>query len=499
MMGTNSDILSIIDTLSIEKSISKNVIINAIEDAFANLAKTTCYKDFGDIIVKMDLKNGELSYYQKKIIKQTPATEFEISIEDAKKIDPNAETDGKILLLLPKLPIHHLPTNAIQKEILEKIHTAEKQLEYDEWKKREGEVVSGVVKKSSNLHTIVNLSGKTEAVLFRDGLIKTDNFQAGDKIKAYIKEVRRSDRDTQIVLSRTDNNFLAMLIADNVIEVQDGMIDIKAISRSCGFKAKVAVISNDGSLDAVGACIGPKGARIKPIVDELKGEKIDIIYYDRDVVNFAKNAITPAKATFGTYDENTNSIELVIPDDQLKLAIGAKGINVRLASQLVGCNISVIAESEKKKQNQEKFANAVNEMCKAIDVEEQVAQFLVSSNIYTPADLIIIGADKLIKSGVFDEAIANELINRANNYVSKKKEEEIQELEKLGMEKDVLQLTGMTNEIAIILAHNNIKTVQDIADLSSDEFVEICGEQYAGVATSIVMDARKLAYHIDVE
>jgi len=341
------------------------------------------------------------------------------------------------------------------------------------------------------------LGGKTEAIIFHEGMIKTDSFKPGDKIKAYIKEVKRSDKDCQVILSRTDNNFLAMLMAENVVEIQDGMIDIKAISRSCGFKAKVAVTSNDGRLDAVGACIGARGSRIKSIVDELRGEKVDIVYYDRDLVNFAKNAITPAKATFGSYDEISNSIELVIPDDQLKLAIGKNGVNVRLASQLVGCNISVIAESEKRKENQDKFNNAVSIMCKALDVEEQVAQFLVSSNIYTPEDLISVGIEKLVKSGVFEEAIAQELINRASNYVAKQQEEMNNKIKELGIEEDVLNLPNMTSEIAILLAQQNVKSVNDIADLSSDEFIEICGEKFANNSNAIIMEARKIAYGIE--
>ena len=494
MLGLNSEILSIIDALSAEKSISKSIIISAIEDAFTKIAENF-YGNSG-VVAKMDLKSGEIAFFQKKIVKPNVVESFEISIEDAKKIDNNAEENSVLFISLPQLPVQYLPAQSIRNNILDKIRSAEKQIEYDEYKKREGEIITGVVRKTSNVNTIVSLGGKVEAILFREGLIKTDNYKAGDKIKAYIKEVKRSDRDCQVILSRTDNNFLAMLIAESVVEVQDGIIEIKAISRSCGFKAKVAVSSNEGRLDAVGACIGARGSRIKPIVDELRGEKVDIVYYDRDIVNFAKNAITPAKALYGEFDENTNSIELVIPDDQLKLAIGKGGINVRLASQLVGCNISVIAESEKKKVNQEKFNHNVSVMCQALDIEEPVAQFLVSSNIYTPADLIAVGAEKLVKSGVFEEEIANELINRANVYVEKQNEEFKKQFEELGINNDVMSLKYMTPEIAIMLAKNNVKNVQDIADLSSDEFIDICGEQFANVSTNLIMEARNIAYGI---
>lgn len=486
----NSEILSIIDTLSAEKNLSKNVIIEAIEDTFTKMAEN--YFGNSEVISKMNLKSGEISFFQKKVVKpKVTVMNLEISIEDAKKLDPDAKNDSVVLVALPQLPFQYLPVQSMRNSIIEKICSAEKQLEYDEYKKREGEIIVGIVKKTSSMNTIVGLEGKAEAILFREGLIKTDNFRAGDKIKAYIKEVKRSDRDCQIILSRTDNSFLAALIAENVVEIQDGMIEIKAISRSCGFKAKVAVVSSDGRLDAVGACIGARGSRIKPIVDELRGEKVDIVCYDRDVVNFAKNAITPAKPVYGSYDEANNSVELVIPDDQLKLAIGKGGVNVRLASQIVGCNISVVSESERKKADQEKFANDVEHMCKALDVETSVAQFLVSSNICSPENLIEVGSEKLVKSGVFEEDVANELINRANSYVKQQQENCLKQLKELGVDDSVLNLNNMTFEIALLLAKQNVKTIKDIADLSVDEFVDICGECFDLVASEIIMEARK--------
>ena len=494
MSASNSEILSIIDALSSEKSVSKNVIIGAIEDAFTKIASN--YYGNTEIVAKMDLKSGEMSFFQKKVVKQDAHGQFEISIVEARKDNPEAEEGSVIMISLPHLPTHHLPVKAMKNSIIERICSAEKQIEYDEYKKREGEIVTGIVKKASNISLIVSLAGKTEAILFREGLIKTDNYKPGDKIRAYIKEVKRSDKDCQVILSRTDNNFLAMLIAESVIEVQDRMIDIKAIARSCGFKAKVAVISNDGRLDAVGACIGVRGTRIKPIVDELRGEKIDIVYYDRDLVNFAKNAITPAHATYGTYNESNDSIELVIPDDQLKLAIGKGGINVRLASQLVGCNISVISESDKKKADQEIFNKNVEIMCNALDVEQPVGQFLVSSNIFEPSDLIEVGVEKLIKSGAFNEDIATELVERAKSYVKQQQEKIEEEFNKLNVDRSIMDLKSMTPEIAILLAKNNVRSVQDIADLSSDEFIEICGEKYCNVADAIVVDAKRIIYGV---
>lgn len=495
MSGVNSEILAIIDAMSTEKNVSKNIIVDAVESAFAAIAKSF-YGDDCDVVAKMNMKSGEMAFFQKKVVRPTATATYEISLTDARAINPDIEENGFVLIAVPSLPLQVFPAGQVRKEIIDRIRSAEKENEYEEYKKREGEIVTGVVK-TTGMNTIVGLGNKVEGIIFREGLLRTDNYKPGDKIKAYIKEVKRSDYNCQVILSRTDNNFLAMLIAEQVIEIQDGMIDVKAIARRPGEKAKVAVFSNDGRLDAVGACIGARGSRIKPIVDELRGEKVDIVNWDRDMVNFAKNAITPAKATFGEYDEDTNTIALVVPDDQLKLAIGKAGINVRLASQVVGCNITVVSESDKKTKAQEKFARDVDLMVKALDVEEPVARFFVSSSIYTPSDLVAVGADKLVKSGVFNDDVANELINRASEYLAKQKAKNEEQLGKLGVDKSVLEISGMTPEIAILLGEKGIKNIQDIADLSSDEFVDICGEQYSNVATKIVMSARQIAYGIE--
>ena len=498
MFGLNSEILSIIDLISEEKNISKNLIVEAIEDAFLKLANSYYGNSEGEIVAKMDLNSGDVSLFQKKIIKPKAIMTYEISIEKAKELDKNAKIDNEILIELPPIPMQRTSANMVRNSILDKIRSAEKELEYNEYKKREGDIVVGTVKKTSPMSIIVSLGNKVEAILFRDGIMKTDNYRAGDKIKAYIKEVRRNDFDCQIILSRTDNNFLAMLIAENVVEVQEGTIEIKAISRACGIKSKVAVMTNDSNIDAVGSCIGARGCRIQPIVEELHGERVDIVYFDSNIVNFAKNAITPAKALYGDFSEKTNSVELVISDDQLKLAIGKAGQNVRLASQLIGCNISVIAESEKKKIVQEKFQKDVSFMETALDLDGSVAQFLVSSNISTPFDLIEVGVDKLIKSGIFTEEIAQELVSRAILFNQEQEKRNKEEIKELNIDSGMLTLDGMNDNIAILLGRNGIKTIKDVADLSTDEFIEYCGEEYSKNANQAIMDARRIAYGIEI-
>ena len=495
MYKIGSEILAVIDAMAEEKSIAKNLIIASIEDAFAKMA-SVYYGNDGDVITKMNLNNGEINFFQKKIVKDKPTMLSEISFKEAKNYDNDAVVDGFVVVPLPTIPMQRLSAIQVKRSILDSIRSAEKQMEYDEFKKREGEIIVGVVKKASPINLIVGLGPKAEGIIFREGLLRADSYKAGDKIKAYIKEVKRSDYDCQVILSRTDNNFLAMLIAENVVEVQDGMIEIKSISRAPGEKSKVAVISSDSSLDSVGACIGARGSRIKPIVDELRGERVDIVYYDNDLINFAKNAITPSKVLYGNFSDESNSVELVIPDDQIKLAIGKGGQNVRLASQLVGCNITVVAESEKKKADQEAFARKVNLMATSLDLEESVAQFLISSGINTPADLVSLGAEKLVKSGVFTEEIANELVSRADEFVKETDKKNRAELAELGVSNDILQLDGMTTDYAVALGKNGVKTVQDVADLSSDEFIEYCGEHSASEANRAIMQARHEVYGI---
>ena len=496
MYKLKSELLSVIDAVSSEKNIAKNVIIGILEDVFTEEIKKIFY-DKGDVVAKIDLSSGDIIYSCKKVIKQKAENDGEISISEAVKIKPNVEIGDILFLPLPEFPAELLNKSFVKRELMYRIHSAEKELEYNEFKSKEGENIVGIVKKVSPRHLMVKVGNDREAIIFRNGLLKTDNYKQGDKIKAYIEKVERSNKDVQIVLSRTNNNFLAMLLAENVIEIQEGQITIQAIARQFGIKSKVAVYANEGVIDAVGACVGARGSRIKAVMDELKGEKIDILRYDRDIVNFAKNAITPAKASYGSVINNGEGVELVIPDDQLLYAIGKGGCNVRLASQLVGCNITIISESDKKQQMHDKFESNVKLMCQALDLEEQVAQFLVSSNVYTPNDLIELGSEKLVKSGVFNEEVANELVKRANEYVAKKEEDEEKEIKELGIDGEVLELAGMSNEVAIILGRNNIKTIQDIADLSSDEFIEICGDQYSDISTPIIMAARKIVYNID--
>jgi N utilization substance protein A len=483
----NSEILAVIDVLSNEKGIAKNIVFQAIEDAFAKIA-SDYYGPRYDIVAKMNMSNGEVSFFSRKKVSQNPQDRSEISKEDALQIDPQATEGEFILVALAPMQMQRISANSVKDLILNRIKSAEKDLEYEEFHKKQGDIVYGVVKKTSAVSTIVGIGSKAEAIIFREGLLRGDNYRVGDKIKAYIRSVQRSDIDCQIILSRTDNDFLAALMSDAVFEIQEGTIEIKAISRDGGSKAKVAVYSSDPRLDAVGACIGPRGSRIKPIVEELCGEKIDIVYWDRDIIQFAKNAILPAKAFSGQFIEELNSIELVVQDDQLKLAIGRGGQNVRLASQLVACNITVVTDSANRDSSMQKFNSTVKLISSALDLDEAVSQFLVSAGITCPKDIVSAGSDKLVKTGVFNEEIAEELIRRALTYTQNIEKASDEEIKDLQIDKDVFSINGITPEIAIKLAQNaNVKTVQDIADLSTDEFLE-----YAELENFHRMDVMKI-------
>ncbi|MEN9782064.1 MAG: transcription termination/antitermination factor [Pseudomonadota bacterium] len=469
-MSTNirSEILAVVDVLANEKKIAKSIVLDAIEDAFATMA-ADYYSTSNSIIAEINNENGEVKIYE--------------------VVDENRSE-------LPPIPMQRMAANSMKTLILSRIKSAEKQLEYDEYKQKEGEVVVGVVKKATPFSIIVGLGYNAEGILFRDGILKSDNYRPGDKIKACIKSVQRSDSESQIILSRTDNIFLYNLMYSMIAEIQDGIIEVKSISRDPGSKAKVAVYSVDGRLDPVGACIGTKGSRIKPIVEELKGERVDVIYWNRDIVQFAQSAITPVKSLYGSVDENTGNVELVVSDNDLKVAIGRAGQNVRLASQLVGCNITVISQSEQNEKNMLQFKRNASLLATTLDLEEQIAQFIVSSGINSLEELVEGGSSILVKTGVFTQEIVDELVSRATDYLQNQSDRDAAIVKDLGIPNDILCLDGMTNTIAIQLyRYGNIKTVLDVADLSIDEMIDILGNPaMSGEYGKIVMSARKIAY-----
>lgn len=491
MSNVSSEILSSIITLSEEKEVNSEIVFQAIEGAFSKVAG----EYYGvDVVAKINHGSGDIVLFQRRLIAEESSDKNEISLKSALQADSNATIGTYLLTKLPPMPLQRMSAMAIRNIVTERIHEAEKEKEYQEYIKRQGEIISGFVKKVTPATMIVGVGNKSEAIIFRNGLIKTDNYPVGSKIKAYVERVERN-KECQIILSRTHPDFLSKLMEAEVSEIYEGSIEIIACVREPGSKSKVAVRAADPRLDAVGACIGPKGSRIRPVSDELRGEKIDIVYWDRDISQFVKNAIVPAKVISVTYYDESGSAKVVIPDEDLKYGIGTRGQNVRLASKLTGVNITVVSESQEKEVVKEKTQNAINLMSSSLDLDESLAQFIVSIGIMSPEDLLNAGITKLTTTGVFTEEIAEELLSRARQYAAKVKQEREQLIAELSIPTNVLSLEGMSDEIAITLSQNNIKTLEDIADLSTDELSEILGIN-SHVVTSIIMDARKIAYGI---
>ena len=496
ILGT--EILEIIDILSSEKNISKSIICMAIEDAFKD-AIAGQYSQKYNIVSKMNPESGDIMFFDRKNIVENPSDLFEISQANIKKYVDAIVHDDYILIPINAPEMKRVSVGMIKNSLLDKIKNAEREVEYNDFIKKEGTIVTGIVKKISYFGMIVAINNKTEAIIFKEGLLKGDNYNVGDKIKAYIKSVQRKDVECQVILSRTDNNFLGLLLKDAVFEIQDGLIEIKVIARDMGSKAKVAIYSHDPRLDGLGICIGHKGMRIKGVIEELNGEKVDIIYWDRDIVQFAKNAIIPAKAISAQYIKLRNTIEVVIKDEELKLAIGRNGQNVRLASQVLGINITAICETDKKNETAKQMQKMKDYMTESLDIDASVAQFLISSGITSPFDLLNFGHDKLIQTGVFTEDVSEELILRAKTYVNKVEAEQKSEKNTMGINYSADDVADMSHEIMVNLAKNgNIKTLEEIADLDILEFIEYAELSSLDkfLASKIIMDARKIAYGI---
>jgi N utilization substance protein A len=349
-----------------------------------------------------------------------------------------------------------------------KVREAERERQYEEFKDRAGEIVNGVAKRVEYGNVIVDL-GRGEGIMRRDQSIPRENFQVGDRVRAYIYDVRRETKGPQIMLSRAHGGFMAKLFAQEVPEVYDGVIEIRAVARDPGSRAKMAVVSNDSSIDPVGACVGMRGSRVQAVVAELQGEKIDIIQWSPDEATFLVNALAPAEVTKVVMDEEAGRVEVVVPDEQLSLAIGRRGQNVRLASQLTGWQVDIITEAQDSERRQREFTERTALFQEALDVDEVIAQLLVTEGFATVEDVAYVEPDEIATIEGFDEDTAEEIQARARDYLEKEAAEYDAKRRELGVEDPVLEVEGMTLPIAVALGENGVKTLEDLAGLVPDD------------------------------
>ncbi|WP_410542929.1 transcription termination factor NusA [Wolbachia endosymbiont of Tetranychus urticae] len=490
------DVIKTAGELSLQKGLDFNIIINALKSAIEAVAQQK-YGSKSKIVVNIDKNTGKVTSYRQLKVINDESNENEcdlIKLTQAKLIKEDAKVGDTISELI-SLNTDLVSARIAQQKISEIIKNEELKKQYEEFKDKVGEMRYGIVKQVEYSDLIIDINGIGAYLPLRN-LIGGESFREGDKVKAYIQAVKRSDDGRQIILSRTHEGFLEALLNQEVPEVADGLITIKGIARDAGSRSKIAVFSSDKNIDPVGACVGVKGDRIKTIIHELNGEKIDVIHYSSDLGQFVIKAITPAEVSKVIIDENENCIELIVAEDQLSLAIGKKGQNVRLASELVGWKIEILSTQQESERRNKEFSQCSVLFAEALNLEEIMGQLLVTEGFSSVEDISNTSIKELASMEGFNEDIANELHNRANNYLKAENDRKIEELKNLGMEDDVINL-ALSIDNKITLSKHNIKTLEDIADLSNYEFCSILSsstnnkDNLKDTADLIIIEARK--------
>ncbi|MBP7701939.1 MAG: transcription termination/antitermination protein NusA [Phenylobacterium sp.] len=472
------ELLQIAEAVAREKSIDKEVVIEAIEEAIQKGARAR-YGAEHDIRVRIDPKTGETTVKRViTVIDDEAVFESEDGIPeepvgvrrlaDALRSDKDAFVGKVYEEILPPFEFGRVQTQMARQVVTGKVREAERERQYEEFKDRVGEIVNGVVKRVEYGNTVVDL-GRGEGIMRRDQSIPRENFNIGDRIRCYIYDVRRETKGPQILLSRAHGGFMAKLFAQEVPEVYDGVIEIRAVARDPGSRAKMAVVSNDSSIDPVGACVGMRGSRVQAVVAELQGEKIDIIQWSPDEATFIVNGLAPAEVSKVVMDEEDERVEVVVPDEQLSLAIGRRGQNVRLASQLTGWQIDIMTESQESERRQREFTERTALFQEALDVDEVIAQLLVTEGFASVEDVAYVDASEVAAIEGFDEDTAEEIQTRAREFLEKIAAEYDTKRKALGVEDGLLEIEGVTLPMAVALGEGDVKNVEDLAGLIPDD------------------------------
>ncbi|MEM1019156.1 MAG: transcription termination factor NusA, partial [Pseudomonadota bacterium] len=420
----------------------------------------------------IDRKTGETHLFRiTHVVEDVEDAATQVTVADAKAKGSDAVVGDVLSDPLPPIDFGRVAAVAAKQIIVQKVRDAERDRQYEEFKDRVGEIIVGVVKRVEYGHVIVDL-GRAEGVIRRDQVIPRENHRQNDRVRCYILDVRREQRGPQIFLSRSAPEFLAKLFAQEVPEIYDGIIEIKSVARDPGSRAKFAVISNDSSIDPVGACVGMRGSRVQAVVSELHGEKIDIINWSPDPANFIVNALAPAEVAKVVLDEDNDRIEVVVPDDQLSLAIGRRGQNVRLASQLSGWTIDIMTEAQESDRRQEEFMARSQMFVAELDVDETLAQLLVAEGFTSLEEVAYVEIDELLAVEGFDEDLAEELQTRANEALERQAQKADEERKALGVEDAVAEIEMLTPQMLVVLGQNKVLTLDDLGDLATDELVD---------------------------
>jgi N utilization substance protein A len=485
------ELLQVADTVARDKSIDRDEVLEAMEQAIQKAGRSKYGHDH-DIRAHIDRNTGEISlarYIEVVEVVENEATQ--IALETARRRQPSVNIGAFVVDPLPPIDFGRIAAQTAKQVIVHKVREAERRRQYDEFKDRISDIVNGLVKRVEFGNVIVDL-GRAEALLRREETIPREHFNTGDRVRAYIMDVREEPRGPQVFLSRTHPQFMAKLFAQEVPEIYEGIIEIRAVARDPGSRAKIAVHSRDSGIDPVGPCIGMRGSRVQAVVGELQGEKIDIIQWSGDPATFVVNALAPAEVTKVVLDEEANRIEVVVPDDQLSLAIGRRGQNVRLASQLTGWDIDILTEEEESARRNEEFRARSQTFIDALNVDDVIAHLLVTEGFTTVEDVAYVPIEDLAEVEGLDEQIADELRNRARNFLEARDEVYTRRRIELGVADELAAISALKPAILVALGEAGVKTLDDLADLSGDELIDIApqGTLSRERANEIIMAAR---------
>ena len=490
------ELLQVAEAVAREKMIEREEVLEAMEQAIQKAGRAK-YGLEKDIRATIDRKDGRVKLERFTEVVEAEPVESEatqIPLRIALKIKPGIQLGEFIVDPLPPIDFGRIAAQTAKQVIVQRVREVERRKQFEEYKDRVGEIINGTVKRTEYGNLMVEL-GRAEALLRRDETIPREAFRNGDRVRAYIYDVREEPRGPQIFLSRTHPGFLAKLFAQEVPEIYDGIIEIKAVARDPGSRAKMAVISRDSSIDPVGACVGMRGSRVQAVVAELQGEKIDIIPWSQDQATFIVNALAPAEVSKVVLDDEGRRVEVVVPDDQLSLAIGRRGQNVRLASQLTRYDVDILTEAEESERRQEEFRRRTGLFVQALDVDDVIAGLLVQEGFGSIEDIVQAPDEELAEIEGFDESVAAELKRRAETFIEKRDAEMDEKRRSLGVDDVLMDVGGFSPAMMVTLGEKGVKSLEDLADLAGDELVEILGAEALDeeTANAIVMEARRRA------
>jgi len=492
MQLENTELIQVADNIAEEKGIDKELVFKAIEDAISKAGRSKYGNDY-DIRATISRDTGKISLARYLEVKKNVEDNFiEISLKEAKSKKKSIKEGEFIIEKLPNFDFGRIAAQTAKQVVIQEIKKAERDKNFELYKDKVGEIISGIVKRIEFGNVIVDL-GNAEAVIKREEIIPRENLRRGDRVKTYLYNVSKELKGAQIFLSRTHPQFLALLFHQEVPEINDKIIEIKSVARDPGSRAKIAVYSSDTSIDPVGACVGMRGSRVQAVVTELQGEKIDIVPWSEDQATYVVNSLAPAKISKVIFEEGTNRIQVIIPEDQLSLAIGRKGQNVRLASNLTNFEIDIVDEKDEANKRNEDMKRLSEMFIKYLDVDEVIAHLLVTEGFFSIEEIASCDEKKLKAIEGFDENLIKELKDRAKkNLDIKNKELEVKKND-LNLSKDIEKVKQFSLENLVALGEKNIKTLDDLADLSSDELIDIIGSDNIkkSDADKIIMDSRK--------